>query len=61
MTENVLYIYKKDTKYIVLIHNLETDMVASHKKLIGRGFKHIETINAQVFIENKLNSKELTI
>jgi len=59
MTADVLYIYKKESKFKVLSHSATLDIVKEHKYLIENGFEHIETINAQLFIEHRLNSGEI--
>lgn len=58
---DVLYIYQKDSKFIVLSHSVSNDIVKQHKELIEKGFIHVSTINGQIFIEHKLNSGELKI
>lgn len=59
MTADVLYIYKRFSKYKVLSHNATIDIVKAHRDLLNEGFEHVETINAQIFIENRLNSGKL--
>lgn len=61
MTEDVLYIYKKNSTFKVLSHSATLDIVRAHKELIEKDFEHVETINGQVFIEKKLNMGELKL
>ena len=61
MTADILYIYKKGSAYKVLSHSATLDIVKAHRDLLNKGFEHHETINAQIFIENRLNEGKLKL
>ena len=61
MIADVLYIYKKGSKFKVLSHSATLDIVKAHRDLLNKGFEHHETINAQIFIENRLNEGKLKL
>jgi len=59
MAADVLYIYKRNSKYRVLSHSATLDIVKAHRDLLNDGFEHTETINGQIFIENRLNAGKI--
>lgn len=51
-TNRIAYIYKKDKVYRVFDH-IEAQL--HHNSLISDGYKHIDTIDTIIYLENKLN------
>ena len=51
---NVGYVYKKNEKYRVYTHE---KALIHHNSLIANGYIHVSTIDAFVWIENKLNKR----
>ena len=56
--ESTLYVYQKGGEYKVFDI---THSFAERAEIEAQGFKHIETINAKLFIEVRLNEGRLTL
>lgn len=56
---STFYIYINGIDCKVLDHDdNDIDVVVEHKKLLSKGYSHVNTINAQIVLERILNAKK---